>query len=182
MKFNAGLGRTGTLWGYQQVGVTPDLMTLAKPLASGLPIGATLMTERVHSALAPGDHGSTFAAGPLVCAVAEHVLTRVSQPEFLAHVTEVSQYLMDRLAEINSPHIKEVRGQGLMVGIEVDFPAIELVQEGFGAGLLTVIAGPDTLRLVPPLILEASHVDVVADTLTTMLSKRGYINNDKWRQ
>jgi len=171
-EIQTGVGRTGKLWAYEHFGVTPDLMSLAKPLASGLPIGAALMTERVHGALAPGDHGSTFAAGPLVCSVAEHVLTRISEPGFLAHVQEVSQYLIDRLTEINSPHIQEIRGRGLMVGIGLDFPAAELVQEGFDAGLLLVGAGPNTLRFVPPLIAEESHVDVVVDELTAMFQKR----------
>jgi predicted acetylornithine/succinylornithine family transaminase len=171
-EIQTGVGRTGKLWAYEHFGVTPDLMSLAKPLASGLPIGAALMTERVHGALAVGDHGSTFAAGPLVCAVAEHVLTRISQPGFLAHVQEVSQYLMERLQEINSPHIQEIRGRGLMVGIGLDFPSMELVQAGYDAGLLLVGAGPDTLRFVPPLIIEESHVDVVVDAVTTMLQKR----------
>jgi acetylornithine/succinyldiaminopimelate/putrescine aminotransferase len=84
----------------------------------------------------------------------------------------VSQYLIDRLSEINSPHIQEIRGRGLMVGIGLDFPAAELVQEGYESGLLLVGAGPDTLRFVPPLIMEESHVDYLVNALTTMFMKR----------
>ena len=105
-----GLGRTGTLWAYQGYGVTPDLLTAAKPLAGGLPMGAVLMTERVAEVMHPGDHGSTFAGSPLVAGVAEALLERVTDPEFLADVAEKGAYLQERLAELNSPHITEIRG------------------------------------------------------------------------
>ncbi|HLA42870.1 MAG TPA: aminotransferase class III-fold pyridoxal phosphate-dependent enzyme, partial [Aggregatilineales bacterium] len=153
-------------------GITPDLMSLAKPLASGLPIGAALMTEKVHSALNPGDHGSTFAAGALVCSVANHVVTRISKPEFLAHVNEVSEYLFERLAEINSPHIKDIRGRGLMIGIEMDIPAAEVVQAGYENGLLLVGAGANTIRLLPPLIIEKSDVDIAIKCLSGIFAKQ----------
>ncbi|HVO43091.1 MAG TPA: acetylornithine transaminase, partial [Aggregatilineales bacterium] len=100
-----GLGRTGDLWAHTASGVEPDIMTLAKPLAGGLPIGAILMTERVASALQAGEHGTTFAGGPLVTAVAGYLFDRINQPEFLAHVAETGTYLRERLAEINSRHI-----------------------------------------------------------------------------
>ena len=154
-----GVGRTGTLWAHESSGVTPDLMALAKPLASGLPIGVALMTEDVHSVVVAGDHGSTFAGGNLVTAVATHVLQRLSAPEMLTHVQEISDYLIKALEAIESPHIQTIRGKGLMLGIELDFPATEVVNAGYEAGFLLVNAGPNVLRLVPPLIIETEHVD-----------------------
>src|SRR5258708_10458954 len=101
-----GLGRTGDLWAHTATGITPDIMTLAKPLAGGLPIGAILMTDRVAQTMELGLHGTTFAGGPLVCAVANHVFDRISEGGFLQHVTEVGGYLQARLQEVNRPNIK----------------------------------------------------------------------------
>lgn len=164
-----GMGRSGHLWAHEPGGVTPDMMALAKPLAGGLPIGATLVTEAVASTLEVGDHGSTFAGGPLVTRVAQVVLARVSAPAFLAHVREVGGYLMDELRALKSPHIKEVRGAGLMVGVELGVEAIKLVHAGYGAGLLLLNAGTHVLRLVPPLIVEKEHVDVLVGRLGELL-------------
>ena len=164
-----GVGRTGTLWAYEASGVTPDIMTLAKPLAGGLPIGAVLVTEAVGSAIKPGDHGSTFAGGPVVTSAAKVVLERVSQPEFLSHVREVGDYLFERLEEINSPLIKEVRGRGLMAGIELTIPTGPLIAEGYKQGLMLINAGPEVMRFVPPLIMEKSHIDTLIEKLTVIL-------------
>ena len=164
-----GVGRAGTLWAYEPSGVTPDMMTLAKPLAGGLPIGAILVTEAVGSAIKPGDHGSTFAGGLVVTSAARVVIERVSQPEFLKHVGEVGEYLMERLAEINSPLIKEVRGRGLISGIELTIPAGPLVAEGYKHGLMMINAGPNVMRFVPPLIIEKSHIDTLIEKLTVIL-------------
>jgi acetylornithine/N-succinyldiaminopimelate aminotransferase len=154
-----GVGRTGTLWAHEPSGVTPDLMALAKPLASGLPIGVTLMIEAVHDAVSVGDHGSTFAGGNLVTAVATHVLERLSSPDMLNHVKAMGDYFLNELNAINSPHIQTVRGQGLMLGIELDFAASEVVEAGYTAGFLLVNAGPNVLRLVPPLIVQPEDID-----------------------
>ncbi len=170
-EIQCGMGRTGTLWAHEASGVTPDIMTLAKPLAGGLPVGAILMTEEVASHMHPGDHGSTFAGGPLVTSVAKTVLERVSQPEFLAHVTEVGDYLAERLSEINSPLISEVRGRGLMVGLELTVDVGPLVTEGYKNGLLLVNAGENVLRFVPPLVMEKEHIDTLVDKLTLMLGE-----------
>jgi acetylornithine/N-succinyldiaminopimelate aminotransferase len=170
-EIQCGMGRTGTLWAHEASGVTPDIMTLAKPLAGGLPVGAILMTEEVASHMHPGDHGSTFAGGPLVTSVAKTVLERVSQPEFLAHVTEVGDYLMERLSEINSPLISEVRGRGLMVGLELTVDVGPLVSEGYKHGLLLVNAGENVLRFVPPLVMEKQHIDTLVEKLTLMLGE-----------
>lgn len=168
-----GLGRTGTLWAYEQYGVEPDIMTLAKPLGGGLPIGAILMVEDVASVLAPGDHGSTFAAGPLVTAVADVVLTKVRQPAFLQHVQSVGEYLGRRLHSLAKHEaVVEVRGRGLMWGIELteEVPVGEVVQAGYEHGLITAQAGRNTLRLVPPLVVEEAHIDRLTETLEQIIT------------
>lgn len=172
-EIQCGVGRTGTLWGHEASGVTPDIMTLAKPLAGGLPIGAILVKQSIADAMQPGDHGSTFAGGPLVTAVAKVVLEKISQPEFLAHINEVGGYLMERVSEINSPLIKEVRGRGLMVGVEFTVDVGSLINKGYKQGLLLVNAGENVLRFVPPLILEKAHVDAMVEKLTQMLGEMG---------
>lgn len=168
-----GLGRTGNLWGYEWSGVEPDIMTLAKPLAGGLPMGAILVTDSVAGHIKPGDHGSTFAAGPVASSAAKVIVQRVSQPEFLDHVNEVGEYLVDRLSEINSPLIKEIRGAGLMVGIDLTIEAAGLVNAGYEYGLILVNAGPNVLRFIPPLIIEKNHVDHMIEQLTSMLADAG---------
>lgn len=168
-EIQCGLGRTGTLWGHEFSGINPDMMTLAKPLANGLPIGAVLVTQTIADCIKPGDHGSTFAGGAIVTNVASHVVERINQPEFLAHVSEVGEYLLERLEEINSPHIKDVRGQGLMLGVEMDIEVADIVKAGYEHGLLLVNAGANVLRFVPPLIIEKTDVDQMIASLTTIL-------------
>jgi acetylornithine/N-succinyldiaminopimelate aminotransferase len=161
-----GLGRTGHLWAYQGYGVAPDMLTTAKPLAGGLPMGAVLMTQRVADAIHPFDHASTFAGGPLAAAVAEKLVNRVSQPAFLAAVRSNGEYFQERLVELNSPHIKQVRGQGLLIGIELaKASAADVAKAGYSHGLLTVGAGPNVLRLVPPLIISRAEIDLVVERL-----------------
>jgi acetylornithine/N-succinyldiaminopimelate aminotransferase len=156
-----GLGRTGHLWAHQAYGVTPDLMALAKPLAAGLPIGAVLMTQAVADAITPGDHGSTFAGGPLVCQVAQVVLDRVSDPDFLAGVHEKGQYLARRLSALveANPLAEEARGMGLMWGIECQTEAAPLIAAGYRHGILVGSAGPNVVRLLPPLTITRAEVD-----------------------
>jgi len=170
-EIQCGMGRTGKLWAHEHAGVTPDLMTLAKPLAGGLPIGALLMTQAVASAIHVGEHGTTFGGGPMITSVALSVFNRISDPKFLAHVTETGNYLMERLSEINSPHIKEVRGRGLMVGVELDLDAGKVTEKGYARGLLLIKARERVVRLVPPLILQKSHVDELIDKLGKILAE-----------
>jgi acetylornithine/N-succinyldiaminopimelate aminotransferase len=169
-EIQCGMGRTGTLWAYEHSGVTPDIMTIAKPLAGGLPIGAILLTEAVASAMHPGEHGSTFSGGALVTSAAKVVLNRVSQPDFLAHVNDVGNYLVERLSEINSPLIKEVRGRGLMVGLELTIDTSAIIEAGYQQGLIMVNAGTNIIRFVPPLIVERGHVDQLVEKLTGILA------------
>jgi predicted acetylornithine/succinylornithine family transaminase len=168
-EIQCGMGRTGKLWAYEHFGVQPDIMTVAKALGGGLPIGAALLTEEVASAMQPGEHGSTFAGGPVVCRAAQVVLQRVSDPAFLSHVTATGTYLMERLDELHSPHIQEVRGKGLMVGIEMDIEVAPLIAKGFEQGVLMLNAGTNILRLLPPLIAEEVHVDHFVTVLERIL-------------
>lgn len=164
-----GLGRTGALWAWQDCGVAPDLLTSAKPLAGGLPMGAILMTPRVADVMAVGDHASTFAGGPFVAAVAEAVVRRISQPVFLAEVRRKGELLKERLQEINSPHVLEVRGRGLLLGLQLDIPAGDVVKAGFEHGLVLINAGPDVLRLAPPLVITDAELDAVVERLDAIL-------------
>ncbi len=170
-EIQCGLGRTGKLWAYEHSGVTPDIMTLAKPLAGGLPIGATLVTEPVATALHVGEHGSTFAGGPLVTSVALTVLRRIAEPSFLASVKDKGNYLMERLSEINSPHIKDVRGRGLMIGAELDIEAQKVLEKGYGHGLLLIKARERVVRLVPPLIIGKPQMDELVDKFARILAE-----------
>lgn len=164
-----GLGRTGRLWAWQDGGAAPDLLTSAKPLAGGLPMGAILMTQRVADVMAVGDHASTFAGGPFVAAVAEAVVRRISQPAFLADVRRKGEVLKERLQEINSPHVLEVRGRGLLLGLQLDIPAGDVVKAGFEHGLVLINAGPDVLRLAPPLVITDAELDAVVERLDAIL-------------
>ncbi|XP_047327835.1 acetylornithine aminotransferase, chloroplastic/mitochondrial [Impatiens glandulifera] len=167
-----GLGRTGYLWAHEAYGVYPDIMTLAKPLAGGLPIGAALITERVASAIKPGDHGSTFAGNPLVCNAAITVFDKISEPEFLASVAKKGQHLIEKLKERigGNPHVKEVRGFGLIVGIELDVSASPLVDACRNAGLLVLTAGKgNVVRIVPPLVISEEEIDLAVEILLKCL-------------
>ncbi|MBM3128638.1 MAG: aspartate aminotransferase family protein [Chloroflexi bacterium] len=170
-EIQCGLGRTGKLWAHEWSGVTPDIMTLAKPLAGGLPIGAFLMTDKVASAIHVGEHGTTFGGGPFITSVALSVFNRISDPNFLAHVNAMGNYLMERLVEINSPHIKEVRGRGLMIGVEMDIDAAKIRDIGYTQGLLLIQAREKVVRLVPPLVLQKTHVDELIEKLSRVLAE-----------
>ncbi|KAL2936615.1 Acetylornithine aminotransferase mitochondrial [Bienertia sinuspersici] len=168
-----GLGRTGYLWAHEAYGVYPDIMTLAKPLAGGLPIGAALVTERVSSTISPGDHGSTFAGGPLVCHAALTVLDKILSPGFLPSVSQKGQYLKEQLTEklAGNRHVREVRGQGLIVGIELDVPVGPLVDACRNSGLLILTAGKgNVVRLVPPLTISEQELEAGAEILQKCFS------------
>ena len=153
-----GMGRTGTLWAYEQTGVRPDAMTVAKALGGGLPIGALITGERLADVLAPGDHGSTFAGGPVVAAAALAALEVTDEQPLLDRVRELGQRLMAGLREL--PHVVSVRGRGLMLACELDVPAPEVVSRALLAQRLIVNAtGPTTVRLLPPLTIEREQVD-----------------------
>jgi acetylornithine/N-succinyldiaminopimelate aminotransferase len=168
-----GLGRTGTLWAHQPHGVQPDLMALAKPLGGGLPIGATLLTQRVADVITVGDHGSTFAANALICAVAQAVFRRLSDGGFLASVREKGEYLAARLEALKEKHpcLVEVRGRGLIWGLELTVKVEGLVARGYEEGLIVCSAGEKVLRLLPPLVVEKEHLDLAVEKLDSLLAQ-----------
>jgi acetylornithine/N-succinyldiaminopimelate aminotransferase len=153
-EIQCGLGRTGTLFAYEQIGVEPDMLTLAKPLAGGLPMGAVLMTEPIAAAMQYGDHGTTFGGGPFVASVAVHVLDRLSDPALLAHVRETGAWLGQKPNKIahRTSRIRQVRGAGFMWGIDVMGTAAHVVSEAMAHGLLVLTAGEYTVRILPPLV------------------------------
>ncbi|KAI5057595.1 hypothetical protein GOP47_0027610 [Adiantum capillus-veneris] len=156
-----GLGRTGRLWAHEAYEVEPDVLTVAKPLAGGLPIGAVLVKEAVASTIEFGDHGSTFAGGPLVCHAALAVLDRIQEPGFLENVAKHGHLLRSLLCEKlgSNPHVKEVRGTGLLVGVELDVSASPVVKAALEKGLLVLTAGKgNVIRLVPPLIISEQEI------------------------
>jgi acetylornithine aminotransferase/acetylornithine/N-succinyldiaminopimelate aminotransferase len=162
-EIQSGMGRTGEWFAYQHYGILPDITTVAKPMASGLPIGAMLCTEEAARAFTPGMHGSTFGGGPLVCAVAIAVIDSMKQTNLLAHVRDVGGYFKERLEWVRKQHdcITAVRGMGLMLGIELD--SEELAKQAAAAMLdqhIIVNRTSETvLRFLPPFILERAHVD-----------------------
>jgi len=155
-EIQCGLSRTGYVFAYQASGITPDILTLAKPLAGGLPMGAILMTDDIASAMQPGDHGSTFGGGPFVASVALHVLERLADPKLGAHVRSLGEWAGRELEAMKerTGAIRAVRGRGLMWGIDVGEPASEMIARARSRGLLLVSAGEYTVRLLPPLIIS----------------------------
>ncbi len=168
-----GLGRSGTLWAYEQFGVSPDLMTLAKPMAGGLPMGAVLMNQAVADVMVPGDHGSTFAAGPLVCQVAQVILDRVSQPAFLEDVRAKSAQMKEGLQRLKAGRkgIREVRGLGLMWGVELTQEAAPVIAAGYEQGLIACAAGPNVVRLLPHLTVSSEEIEEIVDRLEAALNQ-----------
>jgi acetylornithine/N-succinyldiaminopimelate aminotransferase len=154
-----GLGRTGTLWAYEHSGVVPDAMTVAKALGGGLPIGALITGERLADVFAAGDHGSTFAGGPVQCAAGLAVLDVIDDEALLASVRELGEHLRHAVAEL--PGVGEVRGRGLMIAFElIEGGAPELVTRALTEERLVLNAtGPTTVRLLPPLIIDRSQAD-----------------------
>lgn len=156
-----GMGRTGTLFAYEQFGVEPDILTLAKALGGGVAIGAFLAKEEVAAAFRPGDHGSTFGGNPFATAVGLAAVQTLLKPGFLEHVVQMGAYLQERLNKLQSKYscIKEVRGKGLIWGLELDRPGAEIVTKCLEEGLLINCTNSTVLRLLPPLIVTAEEID-----------------------
>ena len=178
-----GLFRTGWALAFQAYGVVPDVFTLAKAIAGGVPMGACVAKAEVSEAFRPGDHGSTFGGGPLACAAADAVLTELTEgdaPEgkpgegYLEHVRGVGEYLAEQLAQL--PHVAEVRGSGLIQGAELEAglpDAHELVAAALEAGAIINATGPTTLRFLPPLVCTRADVDELCSILSDVLEKAG---------
>jgi acetylornithine/N-succinyldiaminopimelate aminotransferase len=156
-----GIGRLGEMFGYQKLGVAPDVMGLAKGLGAGFPIGAVLATAEASKGITPGTHGSTFGGNPLACAAGNAVLDVVTRPGFLEHVRKIALLFRQRLAEIKDRHptvIAEVRGEGLLIGLKCQIPNGDLIDACRTEKLLAVGAGDNVARLVPPLIVTEAEV------------------------
>lgn len=163
----AGMGRTGTFFAYEPLGIRPDLVTLAKGLANGLPIGALLAGERAAPGFVPGDHGSTFGGNPVVAAAACAVVEAIDG-DLLAQVTERGTQLATGLEAL--PGVRSVRGRGLLLGAELDRPVGPVVDACRGQGLLVLSAGPDVLRLTPPLVVSADEVAQALGIIESVLA------------
>ncbi|OLE18200.1 MAG: hypothetical protein AUG88_04585 [Actinobacteria bacterium 13_1_20CM_4_68_12] len=162
-----GVGRTGTFFAWERLGVRPDAVTLAKGLANGLPIGCLLVGDEAPEGFAPGDHASTFGGNPVACAAANAVCDELTD-DLLAGVTATGLALTAGLREL--PGVREVRGAGLLLGAELDRPASEVVAQCAGRGLLVGTAGESVLRLTPPLVVTAAEVDQALGTLEEVLA------------
>ncbi|MCX7982117.1 MAG: acetylornithine transaminase [Syntrophales bacterium] len=168
-----GMGRTGKLFAYEHYGIKPDVMTLAKALGNGFPIGAVVTTEGVAQCFEPGSHASTFGGNPLAMAAAQVVLETVSAEPFLREVEAKGEYLMDRLAELARVYnvIKEVRGKGLICGMELSVDASSVALACLKRGLLLATAGPSVLRFLPPLIVTRADIDEAVEKISQVLGE-----------
>ena len=169
-----GIGRTGTLFACEQEEVVPDMITLAKALGNGFPIGALLAAKEIAAAFVPGSHGSTFGGNPLATAAGIAVLETILDEEILNNCSRVGKYLLGRLAELkeNNDRIREVRGRGLLVAVELTLPGADFVLKCLKRGLLINCTGGNVLRFVPPLILTNTDVDKAVGILSEVLEER----------
>ena len=173
-EIQCGMGRCGAMFAWQDYGVKPDIMAMAKAIGNGVPVGAFAMTEEVaEKSLAPGDHGTTYGGNPLVCTAVKTVLDIFEEEQILSHVQEVSAYLKKKLDVLveNSPLIKERRGKGLMQGLVLTNPVGEVIQKAMEKGLIVISAGGNVLRLVPPLVITKAHVDEFLEKLEDVLAE-----------
>ena len=177
-EIQAGMGRTGKWCGYQHYGIRPDITTLAKPLAGGIPLGAVLCTEEVSRAIHPGMHGTTFGGGPLACAVAITVIDTIEREGLLEHVVEVGDYFQKELRAIAARHdaIVDVRGKGLMLAAELDSADLAklVVKEMLQRKILINCTSDTVLRFLPPYVLQKEHVDQAITALDGILKEHAH--------
>ncbi len=169
-EIQTGFGRTGTMFAVQHFGVTPDMLTCAKSLAGGLPMGAVLIGKKVKN-LTPGVHGSTFGGNPLACAAAVAALTAIEEEDLAGQAAAKGKYLMDKLKKIEFPNIREVRGMGLMVGIEMKQKVVPYIRELQELHIIALNAGMTVVRLLPPLVITYEQLDHLVDVLSEVLTK-----------
>ena len=174
-EIQTGFGRTGHLFAYQGFGAKPDIMTLAKGLGAGVPIGALVMTDSLAKSLGPGTHGSTFGGNPLVCAAALASVNLVSDKAFLKNVRETGKYFMSRLKELakTCSVIKGIRGMGLILAIDIDGSSAEVARDCMEQGILVNSIQPGTLRFIPPLIVSPKNIDTLIRVLAKSLARLG---------
>jgi len=173
-EIQCGLGRTGKIFAFQSFGVVPDIVTIAKPIAAGVPLGAFLSKEHFASAISPGQHGTTFGGGPLACRVALEYLAIVEEERLLENVAKVGGYLHQQLEDLVAEHAatREVRGRGFIQGLVLDIPARPLVEQGLAEGVLFNATQDTVLRFLPPFLLEEKHVDKGIRVLKKLLGKK----------
>lgn len=165
-----GVGRTGKMFAYQHYGITPDIMTMAKALGGGIPIGAMLVGEKYAHVLQPGDHGTTFGGNPLACTAALATMEIILQEDLCAKAAELGFYLQEKLLELEE--VKEVRGKGLMLALELTkLNSKEVVEKSLGNGLLLNAIGEHTVRLLPPLIINKEDIDQMIDILSKTIAQ-----------
>ena len=173
-EIQGGLGRTGNIFAFQTFGVIPDIVAIAKPIAAGLPLGAFLAKEEFASAISPGQHGTTFGGGPLACRVALEYLAILEEENLLENVVRVGNYLKEQLKLIvdRSAAAQDVRGRGLIQGLQLDIPARPLVEQALTEGVLFNSTQDSVLRFLPPFLLQEKHVDKGMRVLKKLLGKK----------
>lgn len=166
-----GMGRTGKMFAYEHYGIKPDIVTMAKGIGSGIPVGAIATTKEIGKAFVPGDHGTTFGGNPLACTAVAKSIELMEKRQLLAHVKETGDYLGQKLQELveTCPVAKEVRGLGLLRGLACSAPVGEICSRALEQGLIVLSAGTDVVRFVPPLIIEKAHVDEMIAALEPVL-------------
>jgi acetylornithine/N-succinyldiaminopimelate aminotransferase len=172
-EIQCGLGRTGTIFAFQTFGVTPDIVAIAKPIAAGIPLGAFLVKEEFASAISVGQHGTTFGGGPLACRVALEYLAILEEENLLRHVVDIGAYLQQQLKAVAERYsvAREVRGRGLIQGLQLDVPARPIVEKALAEGVLLNSTQDTVLRFLPPFLLQEKHVDKGMRVLKKLLKK-----------
>lgn len=173
-EIQTGMGRTGTMFAYQQYGIVPDIVTIAKGLGGGVPIGAFIASSKVAGIFHAGDHGSTFGGNPLVCAAANAVLAEIKEAGLLNNAKQTGSYLLESLTKLQAKYpaiITAVRGKGLMVGAQLSIPGRDIVNSCLGDGVIINCTAGNVLRFVPPLIIQPTHVDEMIAVLDSVLAK-----------
>jgi len=180
-EIQCGLGRTGKIFAFQSFGVVPDIVTIAKPIAAGLPLGAFLSKEHFASAISPGQHGTTFGGGPLACRVGLEYLAIVEEEHLLENVVKVGGYLHQQLEELVAKYAatRETRGRGFIQGLALDVPARPLVEQALAEGVLFNATQDTVLRFLPPFLLEEKHVDKGIRVLKKLLGKKRKKSGDR---
>lgn len=168
-EIQTGIGRTGTMFAYQQTSLKPDIISLAKGLGGGFPIGAIVANKAVANHFSPGDHGTTFGGNPLATAAGMYVLQAIEDRHLLAHVKEMSQYLVSNIAHLKNPVIQEIKGQGLLIGLKLRVPVGPVIQAASDNGLLVVAAKGNVLRILPPLNVSKEEIDEFMAILQNIL-------------
>src|SRR6266851_6157016 len=173
-EIQCGLGRAGKIFAFQSFGVVPDIVTIAKPIAAGVPLGAFLSKEHFASAISPGQHGTTFGGGPLACRVGLEYLAIVEEEHLLENVANVGSYLHQQLQGLVDKYAAacEVRGRGFIQGLVLDIPARPLVEQGLVEGVLFNVTQDTVLRFLPPFLMEEKHVDKGVKVLKKLLGKK----------